>query len=259
MGVNEVMSEPATISETSSGIAPIRKVVDIKEANPFLEKKTAEERVAWALERFGEKAVMGSSFGAQSAVMLHLVTTQMPRIPVILVDTGYLFPETYRFVDELTERLSLNLRVYRPRLSAAWQEARYGKLWEKGLEGLEQYGRMNKDEPMQRALEELDAEAWLVGLRRSQGSSRKKLNPLAVQNGIVKVHPIIDWTDRDIFEYLKKHGLPYHPLWEEGYVSIGDVQTTRRLTDGLTEEETRFFGMKRECGLHDDAQPDYSI
>ena len=65
------------------------------------------------------------------------------------------------------------------------------------------------------------------------------------------MHPLIDWTDRDVFRYLTRHNLPYHPLWEQGYVSIGDVHTTRRLSDGMTEEETRFFGLKRECGLHE--------
>jgi hypothetical protein len=82
--------------------------------------------------------VLTSSFGAQSAVCLHLVTQQAD-IPVVLVDTGYLFPETYQFIDELSERLSLNLHIYRAQHSAAWQEARYGKLWEQGLEGIERY------------------------------------------------------------------------------------------------------------------------
>ncbi len=75
---------------------------------------------------------LSSSFGAQAAVSLHMVTRQKPDIPVILIDTGYLFPETYRFVDELTERLSLNLKVYRPQIGIAWMEARFGKLWEQG-------------------------------------------------------------------------------------------------------------------------------
>ena len=73
---------------------------------------------------------------------------------------------------------------------------------------------------------------------------------LQKQGDLIKVQPIIDWTDRMVFEYLKKHELPYHPLWEQGYVSIGDVHTTRPLTANMTEEETRFFGLKRECGLH---------
>ncbi len=219
--------------------------------NARLEALSAEARMVWAVERFGERLVLSSSFGAQAAVCLHMATVAKPDIPVLLIDTGYLFPETYRFVDVLTERLRLNLKVYRAELGPAWQEARYGKLWEQGLEGIERYNRINKVEPMQRALRELGAEAWIAGVRRQQSRSREDLSVALERNGRLKLHPIVDWTDRDVYRYLKRHDLPYHPLWEQGYVSIGDVHTTRRLVDGISEEETRFFGIKRECGLHE--------
>ncbi len=224
--------------------------MNLETVNAALETSSAEERVAFVLERSKPQVVLSSSFGAQAAVCLHLVTRQWSEIPVVLLDTQYLFPETYEFIDTLTERLDLNLKVYKSTLSAAWQEARYGKLWEQGMEGILRYNQMNKVEPMQRALKELGAEAWITGLRRQQSSTRQNLGVLATQDGILKVHPIIDWTDRDVFEYLQKHDLPYHPLWEQGYVSIGDVHTTRPLSEGMTAEETRFFGMARECGLH---------
>lgn len=224
---------------------------DLEQANRALESLSAEERVAWALHFAPKEAVLSSSFGAQAAVCLHMVTRQQPDIPVILIDTGYLFKETYRFIDELTERLRLNLKIYRAELSPAWQEARYGKLWEQGLEGIELYNRINKVEPMQRALKDLNAKVWLAGLRRQQASSRRNLQVLVPRNERLKVHPVIDWTDRDVYRYLSKHRLPYHPLWHQGYVSIGDTHTTRRLADGMSEEETRFFGLKRECGLHE--------
>ncbi|NMQ18766.1 phosphoadenylyl-sulfate reductase [Candidatus Competibacter phosphatis] len=224
---------------------------DLAEMNRELAVAPAEQRVAWVLEHFPGRVVLTSSFGAQSAVCLHMVTCQQPDIPVVLVDTGYLFPETYQFIDELSERLSLNLQIYRAELSAAWQEARYGKLWEQGLEGIERYNGLNKVEPMQRALRELEAAAWISGLRRQQAKSRQHLDVLLWRNGRCKVHPLIDWTDRDVYRYLSQHNLPYHPLWHQGYVSIGDTHTTRRLLDGMSEEETRFFGLKRECGLHE--------
>jgi len=224
--------------------------IDLARLNPELEKQTAEQRVAWALGQFQPHIVLSSSFGAQAAVSLHLVTAQWPDIPVVLLDTGYLFPETYAFIDQLTERLKLNLRVYRAPLSPAWQEQRFGKLWEKGVEGIKQYNQINKVEPMQRALTELHAEAWISGLRRKQASTRANLDVLVRQNNRIKIHPIIDWTDKDVHVYLTKHNLPYHPLREQGYLSIGDVHTTRKLTDGMTEEQTRFFGLVRECGLH---------
>lgn len=227
--------------------------LDLRAENARLEAAPAEDRVAWAIETFRPRLALSSSFGAQSAVSLHLAVRQWPEIPVILVDTGYLFPETYEFIDRLTDRLSLNLKVYRSAMSPAWQERRFGKLWEQGLNGIEKYNQINKVEPMNRALNELGVDAWLTGLRRQQSKSRENLSVLAVADGRVKIHPIVDWTDRDIFTYLQRHDLPYHPLWEEGYVSIGDWHTTRKLTDGLTEEETRFFGLKRECGLHENA------
>lgn len=225
--------------------------MDLEAINADLENASAEERVAFALDHFKPGIVLSSSFGAQAAVSLHLVTRQWPEIPVLLMDTQYLFPETYRFVDEMTRRLDLNLHVYQSPLSAAWQEARWGKLWEQGIEGITRYNQINKVEPMQRALGELDAKAWIAGLRRQQSTTRRNLGVLAEQDGRIKVHPIIDWTDRDVYQYLQKHDLPYHPLWERGYVSIGDVHTTLPLGEGMTEEETRFFGLKRECGLHE--------
>lgn len=226
------------------------QTVDTAHADRLLATMDAESRVAWTLEHFPGQTVLSSSFGAQSAVMLHMASRQQPDLPVVLVDTGYLFPETYRFVDQLTERLGLNLQVYRSQLSPAWQEARYGRLWEQGVDGLEHYNQMNKVEPMQRALSELGARAWLSGVRRGQASTRAERRFVETQNGRFKVHPILDWSDRDVFRYLTEYDLPYHPLWHEGYVSIGDVHTTRRLADGMDPEQTRFFGLKRECGLH---------
>jgi phosphoadenosine phosphosulfate reductase len=215
-----------------------------------LAPQSAEARVAFALERLPAVHVLSSSFGAQAAVALHLVTRQAPSIPVVLVDTGYLFPETYRFVDELTERLALRLHVVRPAVSPSWLEARHGRLWEQGIEGLTRYGEIAKAEPMRRALRDLGARTWFSGLRRAQGASRARLRILERHAGHLKVQPVVDWSDRDIGRYLREHALPYHPLWDRGYVSIGDWHTTRSLAEAGTLEGTRFFGLKRECGLH---------
>lgn len=216
-----------------------------------LDKASAEERVRWAVETFGDGLVMTTSFGIQAAVMLHLVTRIAPRIPVIFIDTGYLFPETYRFARDLTEKLDLNIKKFVPAMTAAEQEALHGKQWEQGLDGLKRYNFINKVEPMDRAVRELGATAWLAGLRRTQSSTREALPVVQRQNKITKVHPILDWDNRRIHQYLTQHGLPYHPLWEEGYVSVGDWHSTSKLLDGMKEEETRFGGLKRECGLHE--------
>lgn len=215
------------------------------------EAASATERIRGAYEAYGDKLVLSTSFGIQSAVMLHLATTLVPKIPVIFVDTGYLFPATYSFAQELTERLDLNLKTYIPRQTAAQQEALYGKLWQQDSDGLERYNRINKVEPMNRAITELAAEAWLSGLRRSQSSTRKDRPFVEQQNKIVKIYPILDWNDRDIYVYLSENDLPYHPLWSQGYVSVGDWHSTKKLGEGMSEEETRFGGIKRECGLHE--------
>jgi phosphoadenosine phosphosulfate reductase len=225
---------------------------DLATLNARLEAMDAAARVRWALQHTPGTHVLSSSFGAQSAVTLHLLSRQQPDIPVILIDTGYLFPETYRFADELTERLGLNLKVYRPLVSRAWMEARHGRLWEQGLVGIEQYNNLRKVEPMNRALDELQAGTWFTGLRRNQSASRANTPVLQKRGQRWKVNPIADWNDRDVWQYLKQHELPYHPLWEQGYVSIGDYHTTRRWEPGMREEDTRFFGLKRECGLHEE-------
>lgn len=219
--------------------------------NVQLEKLSAIERIEWALDNLPAKFVLSSSFGIQAALMLHMVTQVMPDIPVILTDTGYLFPETYIFIEELKDELHLNLQVYRSPLSPAWQEAIYGKLWEQGTEGINLYNQINKVEPMNRALRELKAQSWFSGLRREQSKSRATLPVLSIGKGVFKILPVVDWNNRQVHEYLTKYDLPYHPLWEQGYLSVGDTHTTRKWEPGMSEEETRFFGLKRECGLHE--------
>jgi phosphoadenosine phosphosulfate reductase len=238
----------------------ISTLASVSPATFDLEKATAEERVRWAVERFGGRLVLSTSFGIQSAVMLHLVTQLAPEIPVVFIDTGYLFPETYRFADELTRRLKLNLKVYNPAMTAARQEALHGKEWERGIEGIRRYNFINKVEPMERAVRELGAAAWLTGLRRSQSSTRRELKVVHQQNKMTKVHPLVDWDNRRVYQYLTDNGLPYHPLWERGFASVGDWHSTSKLLEGMTEEQTRFGGLKRECGLHENSgRSDYQI
>ena len=128
--------------------------------------------------------------------------------------------------------------------------ARFGKGWENGVEGIELYTRRNKVEPMQRAVNERGVEVGYSGLRREQAGSRESLDVLETRGSRYKFLPIIDLNNKQVYQYLTKHDLPYHPLWEQGYVSLGDVHTSRPLEAGMSEEDTRFFGLKRECGLH---------
>ena len=113
---------------------------------------------------------------------------------------------------------------------------------------------------MNRAITELKANAWLSGLRRQQSQSRQNLSVIHQQNKVTKIYPIIDWDDATIYKYLTENNLPYNPLWEKGYVSIGDWHSSSPLTGNMSAEDTRFNGIKRECGLHlDSGVSDYQI
>jgi phosphoadenosine phosphosulfate reductase len=244
------MSVKSMLTRWLTGDFDLADVGALNKINDAFVSFSTEQRVEQATELLPGAHVLTSSFGSQAAVMLHLVNQVIPKIPVILIDTGYLFPETYRFVDDLTARLDLNLKVVRSDASPARQESRFAKLWDQGREGIEQYNRINKQEPLHRALRELGAETWFAGLRRVQADARAQIAPIQFNCGRYKVHPLFDWTDRDVGQYLEKHQLPYHPLWDKGYLSIGDWHTTRSLAEVDSMEELRFFGLKRECGLH---------
>ena len=218
--------------------------------NNFLENKNAIDRIEWAKDTYNDSIFMSTSFGIQSAILLHLVTNKIPNIPIIFIDTGYLFKETYQFADLLVQRLNLNIKIYKPLLSSSNQESRFGKLWEQGVEGLDQYNKINKIEPMQRAIKEMKKKCWIAGLRREQSESRKFRPVIENQNDITKIYPIIDWEEKNVNEYLLQNNLPNHPLKNKGYVSVGDWHSSSPLKSNMSAEDTRFNGMKRECGLH---------
>ena len=230
----------------------LKPKLNLEQMNQQLEGGGAVEIVQWAVDAFGDGLAMSTSFGIQSAVMLHLVTCIAPDIPIIWIDTGYLPAETYQFAEHLTKRLNLNLKVYQSAISPARMEALYGKLWQKNdLEAFNRYDQIRKVEPMQRALQELRVTAWLAGLRRDQTEHRKALPYVNQQSGCYKVLPILDWSAKDVYDYLTKYDLPYHPYFDKGYTTVGDWHSSRPLaiTD-QHERDTRFQGLKQECGLH---------
>ena len=226
--------------------------LDLNIVNRDLTHLEASDIVQWSTDRFGDGLVMSTSFGITSAVMLHLVTQVIPDISVIWIDTGYLPPETYRFAEELTKKLKLNLYSYQSDLTPARMEAVYGKLWQQDdLEALNRYDYLRKVEPMNRALKELNATAVLAGLRRDQTNFRQQLQPVNLQGEQYKILPILSWSSKDIYYYLQENNLPYHPLFDRGYVTVGDWHSSRSLmASDSNERSTRFRGMKQECGLH---------
>ena len=216
---------------------------------------SAEECIRWALQEFGNQLVMSTSFGMQSAVLLHMATRIDPNLKIIWIDTGYLHKETYLFAKHLAKRLHLtNLRVYQSDVSPARMEALHGQLWKNDDSVSHRiYGALRKVEPMNRALQELGAKALLSGVRSDQTDHRKTLNRIVYRDKHpqhYRIHPLLYWSQDDVDAYIAKHNLPYHPLKRKGYVSIGDHHSTTPKTKSSSDRATRFNGKQQECGLH---------
>ncbi len=224
-----------------------------------LKNLRAGQRLELLYERLGGRLVASTSFGLQAAVMLKLLHDHAPKIPVISIDTGFLFPETYRYAEELMEKFPLDYRMYHPTISAARMQAIHGNLWEQGREGAEKYGLITKIEPMNRALKEIGGDVWISGLRRAHSETRQERAFVEQQKKTIKVYPILDWADAQVDLFFHQNGIPRHPLEEQGYVTMGDWHSTSPSTDG-TANGTRFNGEKYECGLHlDSGTSDFQI
>ena len=224
------------------------------------EKMSALERLKWVVEHYLDEVLVTTSFGLQSAVLLHLISQVKEKIPVVWIDTGYLFLETYVYAEKLQERLNLDVRVYSPQMTISRCEALHGKLWEQGEKGREKYALLHRLEPMNRALKELNKKIWLSGLRREHSDERKIRSFVEIQGKTLKVYPILDWTEEEIASYLKENHLPIHPLQDKGYVSLGDFHSVQKLKKGEKRDQTRFDGEKYECGLHlESGESDFQI
>lgn len=224
-----------------------------------------------AVSRLGSRAVVTTSFGTQSAVLLDMVRRIAPRIPVVWIDTGYLPPETYQYAHRLKREFDLNLYTYQSELSPARMEALYGRLWEdEDASALERYHQIRKVEPLHRALRELSATAWIAGVRRSQTDHRRTLQVAQRQGRICKIHPLLEWSDADVAAYFDDHDLPRHPLSAQGYATVGDAHLSRPVAatangdanataDEDTARATRFAGRAQECGIHTTAVGEHRI
>lgn len=233
--------------------------IDAEKLSAELEGLRAGERLELLYERLGSRLVASTSFGLQAAVMLKLLHDHAPKVPVVSIDTGFLFPETYRYAEELMEKFPLDYRIYHPKFSAARIEALWGNLWEAGKEGAEKYGLITKVEPMNRALTEIGGDVWISGLRRAHSDTRQDRAFAEQQKKTLKVYPILDWADAQVELFFHQNELPRHPLGEQGYVTMGDWHSTRPSEDG-SKEGTRFNGEKYECGLHlDSGTSDFQI
>jgi len=229
--------------------------VDLAHARARLDSLGAYERVLWAMDVFGEGLAITTSFGIQSAVLLHLVSRAMAertvRVPVVWVDTGYLPPETYRYAEQLSGLLGLVPHVAQAALSPARMEALHGRLWETGrVDDLELYHRLRKVEPLDRALTELGVTCWASGVRGHQTDHRRSMALLDGVRQRWSLRPLLTWTNRDVYYYMQQHNLPQHPLFEQGYSTVGDWHSSGPDDGALAGRETRFGGLKQECGIH---------
>lgn len=222
----------------------MNKEIDIDELNERFETARAEEIFRWAVETFAPKTALSSSFGAQSAVLLHMGAAIDPNLPVLFVDTGFLFKETHEFKEALRRRLNLNIRTFLP------TEAELADARERLKTDRFACCDKTKVVCMERALEGVNC--WVSGLRRQQASTRKSVKIIEKQrSGLIKVHPIANWTSKDVYDYMKRLDLPFHPLWDKGYTSIGCEPCTARPADPSDERSGRWAGTeKTECGIH---------
>jgi phosphoadenosine phosphosulfate reductase len=220
----------------------------VESLSASLEAATPAARLEAALALFGDGLVFTSSFGAGSAVLLHLWSRVANGRPVVFIDTGFLFPETHAYKNAMMRILDLEVEVVRPRVP------REAFLAEWGDDVYERHPDFccheNKVQPVEPVLE--GARGWVSGLRRDQGPTRAKTPIFAWQDdGPVMVHPIATMTADDARAYMAEHALPEHPLAAHGFRSIGCAPCTRATTVGEDERAGRWaWSTKKECGLH---------
>jgi phosphoadenosine phosphosulfate reductase len=225
-----------SIMANTSEAAQLRE--EAGERSAFFESAPAGLVIAWAVERFGEKVAMASSF--QDAVLIDIAVTVDPAIEVIFLDTGAHFPETLEYVETIRKRYDLNLTVTKPAAGA-----------EQWPCGTAQCCEFRKVRPLKDAL--AGKEAWITGLKRVDAWTRRSA-PIASFDenwGMVKINPLATWREEDVAGYQADHGIPEHPLLSRGYLSIGCAPTTRPVDEGEDPRAGRWSDSNKvECGLH---------
>jgi phosphoadenosine phosphosulfate reductase len=217
-----------------------------------LEGKPAQDILAWALAEYAPKVGISTAFGVEGCALIDMAVKLEPRVQVFTVDTDFLFPETYELMQRLSERYGIEVKRVKGTITKEEQEAKYGvALWERDSDLC---CGMRKVEPTQRAVLGLDA--WFAGLRRDQGKSREGIHILERYDHpdgapLVKVNPLAAWTRNDTWKYVLANDVPYSPLLDQGYKSIGCWPCTQPVAAGADERAGRWAGSdKKECGIH---------
>lgn len=251
-----VVNNAQLSSDILALVCKARNTVDATEQarlwSDQLEGSDPRDSIRWAVETFNGRLAIGSSFGRDGLVVLDLARRIESRIPVLFLETGYHFRETLSFRDDLVSRWGLNVIDVRPDLSVPEQDAQFGP----ALHGRDPdlCCRMRKVVPLQRALEGYSA--WITGLRRDQHPSRGETPVVEWQelgdgHGVFKVNPMVSWSRPEVNDYLSTHEIPSHPLWAQGYPSVGCAPCTSPVAAGAPERSGRWAATgKVECGIH---------
>jgi phosphoadenosine phosphosulfate reductase len=234
---------------TTPPATPVRLAPDeVAELNRRFERADPAAILRWAVDTVPEgRLVVSSTFGVGGMVILHLLSEMRIRLPVVFIDTLYHFPETIEHAHRVRDRYDLDLRIFRAASTRKEFEATHGKrLWERNEELFHQLTKVN---PMRDALVGVDG--WITGRRRDQASTRAALPPVEVVGERVKVNPVASWSLDVVWGFIRASKIPYNPLHDLGYASIGDAPLTTPIRPGEQERDGRWRGSSRlECGLH---------
>jgi phosphoadenosine phosphosulfate reductase len=235
------------LSESSSGSADL--LLDPLTSVAELEDQTPAEILAWAAETFAPRVTLGTAFGVEGCVLIHMIAQQRLPISFFTLDTGLLFPETRELWHRLEEKYGVTIRPIRPAQTVEEQAVRWGpELWAREPD---KCCHLRKVEPLRYALEGMDA--WVTGIRREQTAERAD-TPVVERNsrfGVLKINPLVRWTHKDVWRYVIAHDVPYNTLHDRGYPSIGCWPCTSAVLEGEDPRSGRWRGHpKRECGLH---------
>ncbi len=211
------------------------------------------EMLEWGLKKFEHNLAFTTSFGIQSSVLLHLIQSSSLKneVKIFWIDTGYLPKETYLYANTLINKLSLNITILQSEISPAHMEALYGKLWESNkVEDINKYHQIRKVDPLDKALKKYSINCWGSGVRAQQTINRGKMKFIELIRDTLSIRPLLGWSQKDIFYYMKEKNLPQHPLFMQGYSTVGDWHSSSAESSNTKGRSTRFGGIKQECGLH---------
>ncbi|PKP33941.1 MAG: phosphoadenylyl-sulfate reductase [Bacteroidetes bacterium HGW-Bacteroidetes-17] len=227
----------------------------IKNLNLELKNSSAVEIITYFLERFNGRIAFASSFGAEDQVILQMLSVISKEIKVFTLDTGRLFPETYELIDKSRHRYKIPIDIYFPeaREVEAMVKEKGINLFYENIENRKQCCNIRKINPLKRALEGMDV--WIAGLRKEQSPTRTEMKIVEWDslNGLIKINPLIDWTEEQIWAYIKEHNIPYNFLHDKGFLSIGCQPCTRAIQKGEDSRAGRWWWENpdtKECGLH---------